>query len=79
MELLSTDGNGTIIERDDPWQIFENVVKYLKRSFDPRILFIIIALALFLLDIAARKFKFKWPSEIVRDYKAKKALQSKNK
>jgi hypothetical protein len=39
---------------------------------------IITALALFLLDVAVRKFKFKWPHEIVRDIKAKKALQKKS-
>ncbi|MBQ8719568.1 MAG: VWA domain-containing protein [Clostridia bacterium] len=77
MSDLAKSGNGTVIETDNPWQIFENVVKYLHHTIDPRIVFIIIALVLFLLDIAARKFKFKWPNEIIQDYKARKSLLSK--
>ena len=57
--------------------IYEEIAKTLKRSYDPRIPFIITALVLFLLDIAVRKFKFKWPHEIIRDAKAKKLLQER--
>ena len=62
---------------DDANEIFKEIERTLKRSYDPRIPFIIAALTLFLLDIAVRKFKFKWPHEIVRDYKAKKILKQK--
>ena len=72
MENLAQSGEGQVVT--DPLQVFANVVKYLHRVIDPRIVFSIIAIALFLLDVAARKFKFKWPHEIVRDRKAKNAL-----
>ena len=66
--------NGAVIEDlEDPWEIFEGFVTDLDRMFDPRFLFMILAIVLFLLDIAVRKFKFKWPHEIIRDYKNKKA------
>ena len=32
----------------------------------------ILAITLFLADIAVRKFKFKWPHEIIRGYQEKK-------
>ncbi|MBE7067941.1 MAG: VWA domain-containing protein [Clostridiales bacterium] len=75
MESLAINGRGEeIVEAEE---IYEEIERTLKRTYDPRVPFIIIALVLFLLDIAVRKFKFKWPHEIVRDYKAKKALQQK--
>ena len=73
MQKLAQDGNG--MEINEPWEIFENAVKYLHRSVDPRIPFIITVLVLFLLDIAARKFKWKWPHEIIRDKKAQAELK----
>ena len=76
MEALAMSGRGEQIEEAS--EIFEEISRTLKRTYDPRIVFIIVALVLFLLDIAVRKFKFKWPHEIVRDYKAKKLLQQKN-
>jgi len=42
--------------------------------FDPRTVFLIIIISFFLIDIAVRKFKFKWPWEIVRDRRIKKQL-----
>ena len=76
METLAINGRGAQIEEAS--EIFDEIERTLKRTYDPRIPFIITALVLFLLDIAVRKFKFKWPHEIVRDYKAKKLLQQKN-
>ena len=32
----------------------------------------ILAIVFFLADIAVRKFKFKWPHELIREYKEKK-------
>ena len=75
METLAISGKGEQIENSS--EIFEEIERTLKRTYDPRIPFIIAALVLFLLDIAVRKFKFKWPHEIIRDYKAKKLLQQK--
>ena len=73
LELLAADGKGVVLE--DPVQVYESFAKTLKRSYDPRILFLILVIVLVLLDIAVRKFKFKWPHELVREYKQKKADQ----
>ena len=48
----------------------------MQKTYNPTLVFMIIALVLFLLDVAVRKFKFKWPHEIVQAWKEKKA--SKN-
>jgi uncharacterized membrane protein len=77
MASLAKNGGGEVIANDDPWAVFLNVAAYLHKVVDPRIVFAIIALILFLTDIAARKFKFKWPHELIREHKAKKALQAK--
>ncbi len=69
---LATNGNGVSVE-DDIMSIYADVQKELQRSFDPKLLFIILAIVLFLLDIAVRKFKFKWIHELVRERKEKKA------
>ena len=74
---LAKDGKGEVIANYDPWGVFENVVKFLRIVIDPRIVFIILALVLFLLDIAVRKFKFKWPHEIYHDHQLKKQLSQK--
>ena len=71
MEKLAADGHGVVIE--DANQVFENAVKYIHHVIDPRIPLIITALVLFLLDIAVRKFKWKWPHELIRERKARKA------
>ena len=76
MKSFAIGGGGQMI--DKPNEIYHEIAKTLHRSYDPRIPMIITALALFLLDVAVRKFKFKWPHEIVRDIKAKKALQKKS-
>lgn len=70
---MAADGKGIVLE--DPVQVYESFAKTLKRSYDPRILFLILVIVLVLLDIAVRKFKFKWPHELVREYKQKKADQ----
>ena len=66
---LAKDGEGFVLT--DPYEVFENVVKSIHIVINPRIVFIIIALVAFLLDIAVRKFKFKWPHEIIRDRAAR--------
>lgn len=74
-DQLAVDGRGTVIT--DPWQVYENAAKYRHVDLDPRIPMIIVLIVLFLLDIAVRKFKWKWPHEIVRDNKAKKAMSER--
>ena len=71
---LAASGEGVVIENDDPWAVYENVAQYLHKVIDPRIVFFIIALVLFLTDMAVRKFK--WLHELIRDRKANKALQA---
>ena len=63
MVAIADGGKGMVIT--EPSEVFDNVVKYLHNVINPKIAFIITALALFLLDIAARKFKWKWPHEII--------------
>ena len=73
IENLAKRGEGVVIEDlDDPWEVFYGFETSLHRVFDPRILFMILAIVLFLTDIAVRKFKFKWPHEIIRERKNKK-------
>lgn len=74
MELLSnlaSIGNGSmIISLDDVGTIFETFETSIHKTYDPRIPILVIAIILFLLDVAVRKFKFKWIHEIVREKRA---------
>lgn len=76
MANLAYDGRGAVIT--ESMDVFENLVRVLDREYDPRILFIILIIVMFLLDVAVRKFKFKWPHEIIRDHKEKKRLAQGN-
>jgi len=70
---LAVRGNGAYIEDiKDPWEVYSGIVTALDRSIDPRIGIIITIIVLFLLDVAVRKFKFKWIHEIVRERKENK-------
>ena len=70
---LSKNSNGSAVEDlKDLSSIFESFVTRLSRTFDPRWLFAILAIVFFLLDIAVRKFKFKWPHELIAEFKKKK-------
>ena len=53
---LADGGRGNVVT--DPWQIYDSAALYLHKSIDPMIPFIIAVIALFLLDIAVRKFKW---------------------
>jgi hypothetical protein len=55
-----------------------NFRKTLDREYDPRILFLILVIVFVLLDIAVRKFKFKWPHELIREHKQRKAEDAEN-
>lgn len=70
---LAEASGGTVIS--EPLDVYRNAVTYRHIHIDPRLPFIIIAIVLFLLDIAVRKFKWKWPHEIIRDYKSKKDIE----
>ena len=75
-QLLGTiaeRGQGAVVKNlEDPVEVFEGFITALPGSFDPRWLFMILAIIFFLTDIAVRKFKFKWPHELIREYKEKK-------
>ncbi|MCD8206896.1 MAG: VWA domain-containing protein [Bacteroidales bacterium] len=73
MNAIAASGLGAAItDADDLVLVFDNLVTRLDRTVDPRLPLIIIALVLFLLGIAVRKFKWKWPHEIARERKVKK-------
>jgi hypothetical protein len=70
-EELSLASNGVVIT--EPIEVFDNAVEYIHIVLDPRIVFAVIIIVFFLVDIAARKFKWKWPHEIIRDKKRRSA------
>ena len=72
---LAKNSDGVVIT--DAQEVFRNAVKYLHIVIDPKILFMIISVVLFLLDIAVRKFKWKWPHEIIRDRNKTKSMKTK--
>lgn len=73
VEDVAERGNGKVIaDLENPYEIFEGFVTDLDKNFDPRMIFLIAAIVLFLLDIAVRKFKFKWPHEIIKAIKEKR-------
>ncbi len=74
---LAKNGRGSVVQISEPWEVYDDFDPFTHIVVDPRLPFIIIALIALLLDIAVRKFKFKWPHEIVADYKRKKALKRK--
>ena len=76
LRTLAERGNGSLLETEEAGKIFEEFARGMQRTYNPTLVLIIIALVLFLLDVAVRKFKFKWPHEIARAWKEKRA--SKN-
>ena len=73
MKTLAVSGNGVVVE--EAYEIFEDFVRSTKIVIDPKLAFIIASIVLFLLDVAVRKFKFKWIHEIIRDRKLQKRLK----
>ena len=69
MEDIYTIGRGAAVS--DPLEVFEGFVEKLNVVIDPRMVFMILSIILFLLDIAVRKFKWKWLHEIIRECKEK--------
>ena len=72
LEGMASAGKGKRIETES--QVFEGLIKNLSHTFDPRLAFAIVSIVLVLLDIAVRKFKFKWLHEIIRERKEKQEL-----
>lgn len=73
IEEIAQQGQGAVIQNlEDPVEVYEGFITELPKSFDPRWLFMILAIIFFLTDVAVRKFKFKWLHEIIRERKEKK-------
>ena len=70
MAILAKAGEGSVI--DDHVQAFSGFTKTLRQKYEPRAILIVLAIILFLLDIAVRKFKWKWIHELIHDRKMKK-------
>ena len=73
MEALATDGRGIVVEY--AIDVFDAFDKYIHRTVDPRIGLLIAVIVLFLLDVAVRKFKFKWPHELLREHRQKQKAE----
>lgn len=71
MTLLAQDGRGMVV--GDPIDVFGSFSKTIHKEYDPRIIFLILAIVAMLLDVAVRKFKFKWPHELIRERKQRRA------
>ncbi len=72
---IADRGRGSLVAEEDWWQIFDDFITELDRVFDPRLAFMITAMVLFLADIAVRKFKFKWPHELIREHRERRASE----
>ena len=75
MKNLASGGNGE--EVTEAWRVYETFVRSIHKEYDPRIPMAIVAIVLFLLDVAVRKFKFKWIHEIIADKKEKRLARGK--
>jgi len=70
---IAERAKGAVVQdHEDPVEVFKDFVISLPDSFDPRWLFMILAIVFFLTDVAVRKFKFKWPHELIREHREKK-------
>ncbi len=69
MVSLADIGRGEFV--DNPMEVFDSFVMTLHKSVNPRNVLLILIIALLLLDIAVRKFKWKWPHEIIRERREK--------
>ena len=74
MTLLAEQGKGSVVS--DPAEVFVSFSPTITKTIDPRMVFLILSILFVLLDIAARKFKFKWPHEIIKERKFKKAEEA---
>lgn len=74
---LSSLSNGNVIADGEEWKVYDDFEKTVHKSYDPRIVLAACAIVLFLLDIAVRKFKFKWLHELFRKDVQGNAAQAK--
>ena len=73
---LASLGDGVALDIKEasanPSTVFVGFQTSFHLTHDPRLWMMIVAAVLFLLDIAVRKFKFKWPHEIIRELREKR-------
>lgn len=70
MQNIASKGEGAYVivsGEDFDTSVVLNAEDTIKKVYDPRLLFMILAIIFVLLDVAVRKFKFKWPHEIIRE------------
>ena len=77
LAALAESGNGRCVV--SPAEVFEDMITAFAREYDPRTALAIAVIAALLLDVAVRKFKFKWPHELARERKAKHAARGQRK
>lgn len=77
MKQLAEDGGGKQVE--DAWKVYDSFVRSVHKEYDPRLPIAIAVIVLFLLDVAVRKFKFKWLHEIIAERKEKRLSREKRK
>jgi hypothetical protein len=75
--LLAKNGRGALLS--EAWEVYESVAQFLHKVIDPKLPFIIAVIVMLLMDIAVRKFKWKWPHEIIRERKARQAMSVNNR
>ncbi len=77
LDQIAEGGEGTSqsIRSADATAVLDGFVTAIKKSYNPTILFMILAIVFFITDVAVRKFKFKWIHEIIREAKEKKQKQ----
>jgi len=74
---LAERGRGGYVTDIDDTSVLLNAEDTIVKVYDPRTLFMILTIIMMLIDIAVRKFKFKWPHEIIRDRRQQKKLAGK--
>ena len=67
MSKIAEEGRGVVVS--DPINVFDGFSKTVTLTYDPRIILLIAAIVLVLLDIVVRKFKFKWIHELIKERK----------
>jgi Ca-activated chloride channel homolog len=70
MEKIAEIGNGKILYTTDG--VFSEEATVMVRDFNPKYVFLALIMTYFIFDIFARKFKFKWPHELLRSLKSVK-------
>ncbi len=73
IEQIAEIGNGKILYTNDG--VFTEEAQVIIKEFNPKYLFLSLMITFFIFDIFARKFKFKWPHEIIKNmYMKRKSI-----